>query len=467
VSGGCGLAHDGRLLWVADRKRSLLFGVDLASGLVTREVPAPENPQGLAYDGTYLWVADGKRLHQVTTEDGTTIKSVNAPAWSGEGRGTEQLGLAWDDGYLWVSDRHRDRLYRVDPEDGEVVDLLPTPGPFPAGLAVVTGKLLMIDVDRHRVDSLTHRALPRVVRRKPRRETIVLRRTVTNRGPGQLTEAHVFVAVPRSLPNQALRGDPEFTPRPREFVEDRWGQRFAHFEAKKLGPGESLEVVMTVRATVFEAQYHVDPVRVGSLRSIPKDVREEYLADASKFAIRHPSIKKHVKKALKGEKRPYWMVRRIARYIQRKMHYELAGGWNIAPTVIDRGSGSCSEYTFVFISMCRAAGIPARYVGALVVRGDDAATDDVFHRWAEVYLPGYGWVPHDVQHGDKPEPEQRGDAFGTLVNRFLITTIGGGASEHIGWDYNSTANWVCDGRCEVDDLHVGDWYPSERGPEKP
>ena len=146
---------------------------------------------------------------------------------------------------------------------------------------------------------------------------------------------------------------------------------------------------------------------------------------------------------------------------------ELVGGWNIAPTVIDRGSGSCSEYTFVFIAMCRAAGIPARYTGALVIRGDDASTDEVFHRWAEVYLPGYGWVPYDVQAGDKPTPEKQGEAFGDLPNRFLITTLGGGGSRYIGWDYNSTARWSCRGRCDVADLHLGDWFPDKAQPVKP
>jgi NADH-quinone oxidoreductase subunit E len=67
------------------------------------------------------------------------------------------------------------------------------------------------------------------------------------------------------------------------------------------------------------------------------------------------------------------MVRRIARYIQARMTYELSGGWNVAPTVLERGTGSCSEYTFLMIAMCRAAGVPARYVGSIVVRGDDAS----------------------------------------------------------------------------------------------
>ena len=55
------------------------------------------------------------------------------------------------------------------------------------------------------------------------------------------------------------------------------------------------------------------------------------------------------------------------------MYYERSGGWNTAPIVLERGNGSCSEYTFVFISMCRAAGVPARYVGSVVERGESAS----------------------------------------------------------------------------------------------
>jgi hypothetical protein len=455
-----GLAFDGELLWVADRARDRLFAVDLEQELVVRELPAPSGPLGMAFDGRYLWVSDGKQIHQVTTEDGTTIVSHSAPAWSGQGRGTQSLGLAFHEGTLWVSDRNRDRVYQVDPETGMVLDLMPSPGPFPSGLVSTgSGRLLLADVDSRAVDELRVDQMPATVRRDAREERVVLRRRLTNRGPDALKSADVWIALPHDAPNQQLHGEPELEPLPREIVEDQWGQRFAHFRVEELDAGEVFEVQMSVRATLYAVRHHIDPARVGSLDAIPSEVRE-YLQDDSKYAMDHPSIRRHLEDALQGETRPYWMARKIARYIQERMHYELVGGWNIAPTVIDRGSGSCSEYTFVFISMCRAAGIPARYVGSLVVRGDDASTDEVFHRWPEIYLPGYGWVPFDVQGGDEPVPGERGAALGSLPNRFLITTWGGGGSDVLGWDYNSTASWVCRGRCLVQDLHLGDWYPA-------
>ncbi len=459
-----GLAFDGELLWVADKVKNRLFAIDTKARLVRREVESPENPLGLAFDGEHLWVADGRQIHQVMREDGTTIVSFSAPTWAGSGRRSDQLGLAFHAGYLWVSDRLADRLYRVDPKGGEVVDMLPAPGPFAAGLEVVDGRLLVVDVDRRRLVELDPGALPRVERRDPRRERVILRREIVNHGPDTLAEVDIHVAIPVSAPNQALDGEPVFSPEPDEIVEDQWGQRFARFSARNLRPGKRLAVTMTVEATLFAVRHHIDPRQVGDLRSIPRDLKKLYLADAAKFAVRHPSITRHVKAALEGERRPWHMVRRISRYIGEHMEYELAGGWNIAPTVIDRGTGSCSEYTFVFIAMCRAAGIPARYAGAIVVRGDAASTDDVFHRWAEVWLPGYGWVPVDAQAADKPSAEQRAGGFGGLDNRFVVTTLGGGGSRYIGWDYNSTASWTCRGRCDVEDVHLGDWYPVPPAP---
>ncbi|MCU0664421.1 MAG: transglutaminase [Myxococcota bacterium] len=460
-----GLAFDGKLLWVSDPLENKLYGVDTKAGLVTREVPSPTGALGLAYDGSHLWVADGKLLHQVTTEDGTTIKSWNAPSWGGEGRATEQLGLAYDGQALWVSDRKTDLVYRVDPETGAVLDAIVAPGPMVAGIAFDSrGRMLAIEVGSRSLFALDVRGWPAVVRSSGVEREVVLRRSIANRGPGIVRRAQVVIALPSSNEGQALMGEPVFSLPPKEIVQDEWGQKVARFEGSDLQAGQTFEVEMKVRARVFDVHRHIDPAKVGSLASIPKSVRRNYLSDSTKFALKHPSIRRHLKAALQGENRPYWMARRIARYIQDHMTYALEGGWNIAPTVIDRGTGSCSEYTFVFIAMCRLAGIPARYVGAIVVRGDDASTDEIFHRWPEIYLPGYGFVPFDVQAGDKPEPEKQGEVLGNLPGKFLVTTTGGGGSRLLGWDYNSSATWTCEGRCSIQDEHLADWYlPGAQG----
>lgn len=141
------------------------------------------------------------------------------------------------------------------------------------------------------------------------------------------------------------------------------------------------------------------------------------------------------------------------------MYYELSGGWNTAPTVLTRGNGSCSEYSFVFISMCRSAGIPAKYVGSVVVRGDDASIDDVFHRWVEIYLPGYGWLPVDPSGGDKPSPRDQARCFGSLSNRFLITTDSGGNSKTLGWYYNTNEFIITQPDTKYEVETFAEWEP--------
>jgi transglutaminase-like putative cysteine protease len=105
--------------------------------------------------------------------------------------------------------------------------------------------------------------------------------------------------------------------------------------------------------------------------------------------------------------------------------------------------------------------VPARYVGSLVVRGDDASYDDVFHRWNEIYLPGYGWVPVDANAGDKDLPADQGAAFGGISNRFLITTEGAGDSEYLGWSYNHENRWVFSGKSGVRIESIAEWEPLE------
>ena len=197
---------------------------------------------------------------------------------------------------------------------------------------------------------------------------------------------------------------PEFEPKPTDFVTDAWGQKCAHFLFKDVKPGEDVQAVMKVEAEVRAVRWFVDPDGVGRLEDIPADIKKAYTQDASKLVMTDPVIQKAVKEAVGDEKNPYWMARKINKYVQDKMHYEMAGGWNIAPVVLSRGSGSCSEYTFVMLAMCHAAGLPARYQGSVVIRGDDASRDVDFHRWVEVYLPNYGWVPVDPSGGDSPVP---------------------------------------------------------------
>jgi hypothetical protein len=293
------------------------------------------------------------------------------------------------------------------------------------------------------------------------KEQLILTHEFRNYGPGKLNTLEVYFAVPVKRPNQELLGAITYNIPPTDMVKDRWGQEFAHFHLENLALAQRQRETMTVTVELSDARWFVFPEKVGAMKDISKEIREKYTVDEDKYRINDPVIQKAYKEAIGEEKNPYWIMRKIYKYVRDHMYYELSGGWNVAPAVLQRGNGSCSEYSFVFIALCRAAGLPTRYVGSVALRGDEASTDDVFHRWCECFLPGYGWVPVDPSGGDQEIPAMVAEYFGHVANRYLITTEGGGNSEYLGWNYNANEFWTSKGPMKVHFETVGEWSPGK------
>jgi transglutaminase-like putative cysteine protease len=86
---------------------------------------------------------------------------------------------------------------------------------------------------------------------------------------------------------------------------------------------------------------------------------------------------------------------RIYDFVIKHMRYSSQDYERGALWALKNGTGDCSEYSYLFVALSRAAGIPARvqtgfafsYVGQTVENG---------HMWAEYYLEGYGWIPVDA-----------------------------------------------------------------------
>jgi len=450
-----GLTWDGSHLWVVDADEKLLYAVNPETRIVERTLWCPvSRPGDLAWDGEYLWICDdgSDEIHKLSTEDGTTMMSFEAPS-------SHPGGLAFDGTYLWVSDRYKDMVYMVWPATGDVVLSLHAPGSHPTGLTLLDGELWVVDYQDDRVYQVIVEDGTLFSREEPRRQQLDFIHQVRCFGPDSAKTVDVYLSVPQNMNNQKLLGEVLFDPAPTEIVPDQWGQPVAHFRFTDLAAGEHVEVSSTARVELYENRYFVRPERVGGLDDIPGDIRATYLVDNSKFALGDAVIQKGVKAAVGDETNPYWIARKLYNYVIDHIEYELAGGWNIAPTVLERGTGSCSEYSFVYIALCRAAGLPARYVGSVAVRGDDASWDNVFHRWVEIYLPGYDWVPVDPSGGDSDWPAARADAFGFLQNRFLITTAGGGGSDYLEWDYNANERFTTRGRCKMAVENFGEWSP--------
>ena len=61
-------------------------------------------------------------------------------------------------------------------------------------------------------------------------------------------------------------------------------------------------------------------------------------------------------------------------------------------------SGSCRDFAVLFMEVCRAVGLAARFVSGYQ-EGDPDQIERDLHAWVEVYLPGAGWRGYDPTHG--------------------------------------------------------------------
>lgn len=108
---------------------------------------------------------------------------------------------------------------------------------------------------------------------------------------------------------------------------------------------------------------------------------------------------------VKGEDDLYAAVFRIADWTKSNIQYNLstltADVSQKASWVLENREGVCDELTSLFIALLRSVGIPARFVSGIAYTNSELFPDNWgAHGWAEVYFPGYGWVPFDVTYGE-------------------------------------------------------------------
>jgi transglutaminase-like putative cysteine protease len=81
----------------------------------------------------------------------------------------------------------------------------------------------------------------------------------------------------------------------------------------------------------------------------------------------------------------------------RVIHREKGSPWP-PPTTIEQLQGACRDLAVLFVDICRAVGLAARFVSGY--HGGNVEQDRRFlHAWAEVYIPGAGWRGFDPTHG--------------------------------------------------------------------
>jgi len=162
----------------------------------------------------------------------------------------------------------------------------------------------------------------------------------------------------------------------------------------------------TYRADSYTQMHSMDELRSAG-QSYPDWIRERYLNLPS--SVPESVLALAVELTATGAT-PYDRAVSIEQYL-RKIPYSLSvstgpAGSDIVEYFLFRlQKGYCDYYASAMVVLSRAAGIPARYVVGYIGEYFDEAegvyiiTADEAHAWAEVFFPGYGWVPFEPTGG--------------------------------------------------------------------
>jgi transglutaminase-like putative cysteine protease len=71
------------------------------------------------------------------------------------------------------------------------------------------------------------------------------------------------------------------------------------------------------------------------------------------------------------------------------------GAHTTAAEALEQGRGVCQDQAHALIALAQSREMPARYVSGYLLARDDGAAEDATHAWAEIHVPGLGWVGFD------------------------------------------------------------------------
>jgi transglutaminase-like putative cysteine protease len=222
------------------------------------------------------------------------------------------------------------------------------------------------------------------------------------------------VILPKTIPDRQKILGIKYSPKPSRVFREN-GNRYAEFVFSR--PRKRLKVEINIKAELF--RYDLFTARKSRGKRPSKDRGlKDFLKEEKYVEKEHPQIQQ-IAKSIKGQTETE-IVENVYDYVIENMEYVVQGEKDLgAVTAVQQKKGDCSEYSDLFVAICRAKDIPARVATGYTVRFDDVSPK---HHWVEIYLKKYGWVPFDPSWGDVENIMFRSKVFDRLKTVYIYLT---------------------------------------------
>ena len=214
--------------------------------------------------------------------------------------------------------------------------------------------------------------------------------------------------VPVNIPNIQRVISTTYTITPTEVSIDALGNTIASFTNFRANAGQSGYITATTIIELNLTSCGISPdfgiYETSSAMYVQNTKAENYIESNNSQIV---SLAQSI---TAGYNDPSSKARAISRWVYTNLTYLYSASEKGALAALNSGNGKCTDFSDLFVALCRAIGIPARVVrgqttnhatswGILVQSNTENTAG---HQWAEVYLPSLGWVTLDPTFNEYP-----------------------------------------------------------------
>lgn len=224
--------------------------------------------------------------------------------------------------------------------------------------------------------------------------TVTANETAVPRGK----RVRAWMPVPRRYPHQTGFTLIRTSSPPRRLAAETSPIRSVLLE-QTAKPGKpivfEIEYEYTPWGVWFPPSQEREPVKTGS----PQDVPLAQFTREAPHIVFTPQMRALAQQIAGDEPNPRRAAKRFYDWIAANIHYSYAIEYSTVPNLgeycRERRYGDCGQETFLFLTLCRLRGIPARWQsGWNLIPGNQG-----IHDWCEIHVEPAGWIPVDPYMG--------------------------------------------------------------------
>jgi len=175
-------------------------------------------------------------------------------------------------------------------------------------------------------------------------------------------------------------------------------QRTIYFEQTVRDPAKPPRFAADFEFTTYAYCPRLDPAKAKP-GDAGNPLYAQYTAERPPHIVFTPELRETVRQIVGGETNPLLRARRIFRWVCDNIDYcsemEYSTIRNISAKAFTTRRGDCGVQGLLFITLCRAAGIPARWQSGW----ETLPNGWNMHDWCEFYVEPWGWLPADPSYG--------------------------------------------------------------------